>query len=323
MSIVGDAPYNMQPLNTLIRGRGRGSNKRQEDVRQRDLENMYQRILGEMSVGRFKWSGTEQTRIDRRWLEMQLYLSSLALVVRDDGKCIKVPSRPNRVGTNKVIVLAATPSGYKNVNDNPLSFTAYGPYYQGSFVQARDAVAVWGNAFRVPDTSIVNLYAWKLARLDRTIEINSDATRRTKILAVDEEGQLSAANIQNQIDQGLAVIGVTKNALEELNFETIDLGVDPKSIAELSILRGRIWSECMGLLGVNNSNQDKKERLVESEVSANDDQVDAIRRANLNARQWAAEQMREKFTELKNVTVEYHSGPPVSMPTLDETIGAE
>lgn len=319
--IAGDMPFHLQPLHQAIRGRRRG-HQRQEDARQRDLQDMYRLTLGEMAVGRFKWTGTEKTRMDLRYLEMRLYLASLALVVRDDGNSIRIPSKPNRVGSGKIVALAATPSGVRNVMDNPVSYTTYGPYYQGSFVQARDCVPVWGNMFRVPDTRIVELYSWKLARLDRTIEINADATRRTKLLAVDEAGQLSAANIQNQIEQGLAVIGVTADALEKLNFDVIDLGVDPKSISELSILRGRLWSECMGLLGVNNANQDKKERMVADEVGANDDQVDAIRRASLNAREYAAEQMRNKFSELAHVKVEYHDGSAMPMPTLDETLGS-
>lgn len=319
--IAGDMPYNLQPLNTLIRGhRGKGVNR--VDQRQLELQDMYRRILGEMAVGRFKWTGTQNTRIDLRYLEMRLYLSALAVIVRDDGENVRIPSRQNRIGSGKIVALAATPSGERNVIDNPKSFTTYGPFYQGGFVQARDCVPVWGNAFRIPDTSIVELYSWKLARLDRTIEINADNTRRPKFLAVDEEGQLSAANIQDQIDRGMAVIGISANAMDDFRMETVDLGVTPKSIEELSVLRGRIWSECMGLLGVNNSNQDKKERLVEAEVGANDDQIDAIRRSNLNARQYAAEAMRKKYTELVNVQVTYHDGAPVSMPTLDETIGA-
>lgn len=313
-------PFHIQALNAKIRGRR--APRRPEDRRQIELEQMYQRILGEMAVGRFKWDGLSDTRMDRRWMEMQLYLSSLCLVTRDDGNILKIPARPNRVGSGKLVSLAATPSGVRNVVDNPLSYTVYGPYYQGGFVQARDAVPIWGNAFRVPDTSIVNLYAWKLARLDRTIEINADHTRHTKFLAVSEEGQMSAANIQNQIEQGLSVIGVSPEAFEDMKMEVQDLGITPKSIEELSVLRGREWSTCMGLMGINNSNQDKKERLVESEVNANDDQVDAIRRSNLNARQYAADLLREKYSELQDISVCYHNSTPVPMPTLDETLGA-
>jgi len=319
---MGNMPFHLQPLNKAIRGfNPKGA--RAEDIRQRELQDMYERALGGICVNRHKWTGLEQTRIDKRYLEMRLYLDGLAVVVRDDGSKIRLHNRPGRVGTNKIVCLAATPGSTKNLNDNPVSFTTYGPYYNGGFVQARDCVPVWTNSFRVPDTTIVKLFAFSLARIDRTIEINTDNTRRPKFVAVSENAQYSAANIQNQIEQGMSVIGVSPETFDEIKMETIDLGVDVRSIEALSIERTRLWSRAMGLLGVNNANQDKKERLVESEVSANDDQVDAIRRDNLAARELAAELMRERYADMADVKVVYNDGieKEAEEPSLDLTLG--
>jgi hypothetical protein len=43
----------------------------------------------------------------------------------------------------------------------------------------------------------------------------------------------------------------------------------------------------MGYLGIDNANQDKKERLVADEVDANDSQTSLMRNVNLQARQEA------------------------------------
>jgi len=48
-------------------------------------------------------------------------------------------------------------------------------------------------------------------------------------------------------------------------------------------------------LGLNNANQDKKERLVTDEVSANDEQVMASRNIHLKARKTAADKINKMF----------------------------
>lgn len=68
-------------------------------------------------------------------------------------------------------------------------------------------------------------------------------------------------------------------------------------------MRNRVWNECMTLLGIENSNQDKKERQLVDEINANDDQVNYMRAVNLNARQAAAEAINKMFN--LSVSVDY------------------
>lgn len=87
--------------------------------------------------------------------------------------------------------------------------------------------------------------------------------------------------------------------------EALDLGVNPDAYDKLSILRTRVWNELMTLLGIDSANQDKKERLVASEVSANDSQTDSFRYVNLNARRQACDAI--KLVWGYDVTVEYNA----------------
>jgi hypothetical protein len=61
----------------------------------------------------------------------------------------------------------------------------------------------------------------------------------------------------------------------------------------------------MGLLGIDNANQDKKERLVEAEVGANDAQTDSLRFVALQARQQGIEHVNKTFG--LNITVDYNT----------------
>lgn len=286
-----------------VYGRRRGyqrNNPAQND--EQILQGMYQRILGELAMNRFKWTGFPET-VDLRFLEMQLHMNGLIVVFRDLGN-------KNRPGTNKIMALRGSPSGQLTMMDNPVAFTLTGPgmeqHFQGVQLSSRICVPIWPNYFRSTDWDIIETYSRKLAKIDRTIEINLDSARRTKVLVYDENTRLSGENLNRQIDEGQASVRVKYDISSMIT--ALDLGVDPKSIETLSVVRARLWGEAMALLGINGANQDKKERLVEAEVGANDDQVDNMRFVNLNARQAACMQMRRMFPEeLGNVWVEYRS----------------
>lgn len=281
--------------------------------RQGELEAMYQRILGELCMNRFEWKGFPDS-VDVRYLEMMLYFHALAVGFVDKN-------------TGRFMVLRGSPNGQKNLTDNPLGFTLTAPSSLSGkiprMISARNSVPIWANYFRSPDLDIVRNYAFKLAQIDRTIEININSARRTKVLVHNENQRLSAANINTQLDNGDSVIAVNA-PLGEL-IAAIDLGVHPDSIEKLSIVRGRLWNECMGLLGINNSNQDKKERLVAAEVGANDDQISATRRLNLNERQKAADLINKKYGKEMGfeVTVDFYKGEAPEAPTFDPNATGE
>lgn len=296
-------------------GRGRLSNN-QTNNRQTVLEAMYRRILGELAMNRFEWKGFEDTGVDTRYLEMMLYFHALSVVFKDGNK-IDTEGNVIKVGTGQIYALRGNPSGTRNLVDNPTHFTLTGSNFQGRRLSIAECVPIWGNYFRSPDLDIVAIYSHKLAELDRTIEINSKNARRNKVLTYSENTQLTAKNVNDMIDRGEASIPVNFQMGDMVT--ALDLGVDPKSIESLSVLRSRIWNECMGLLGINNSNQDKKERLVAAEVGANDDQIGSARRINLNARQEAARKINEMFD--LNVSVDYYSDMPTE--TVDPATNAE
>jgi hypothetical protein len=176
----------------------------------------------------------------------------------------------------------------------------------------------------------VSIYSEILSEIDQTIQVNAKNARRTKIIRVSEKSRLSFDNIQRQIDAGETFIKVLPE-LPSLTdaMEAIDLGIDPSSLMDISMLRSRVWNECMTLLGINNNaGADKKERLVSDEVSGNDDQVSVIRATNLKARQEAAAQIADQFgfdvevnyvTDLAAAPLEDGVQPPVDAGQLSAT----
>lgn len=262
------------------------------------IERMYMRVLTELAVNRFKWTGFPDS-VDIRFLEITLFYQALSIFYKDKRY-------------DKFFALRGGGTNWLNMLDNPVGFTVIGNNFVGMNVSATretanasKAIPIWANYLRIPDLDIVTVYARRLATIDRTVEINSENARMNKVLISGENQRLSIENINRQLDEGQNGIKIA-GPLQDLAFvQAVDMGVNPDSVEKLHILRTRWWNECMGLLGIDNANQDKKERLVSDEVGANDDQTSMMRYVNLNARQMAADAINAEFD--LNVKVEYHT----------------
>lgn len=287
-------------------------------TRESYIQRMYTRLLMEQAANRFKWNNLP-TEIDPRHLELLLLTYGVAIFY-DKPEDKKYPQ--------KYMVLQGYPSGQWNWQQNPISYTVAGAnlplILERQNLSAREVVPIWANYLRQGDLDIVQVYASKLANLDMSIEINSRNARRTRVVFANENQRLSHSNINRQIDEGDPVLFLDGEAFPEMQvpITNVDLGVDPDSIRELHVVRTRLWGECMGLLGIDFANTEKKERVQAAEVDANNSQVDAMRAVNLNARRDAAEQINRRYG--LNISVEYHittetsAAVPASM-SLSET----
>lgn len=279
-------------------GRQQRSNAGENRVNQ--FEQLYFTKLAELSMSRFEWKNLPES-IDARFIEYCLLFNGLVVVFKDRN-------------TDMIFAVRATPNGQLDMYDNPLHFTLAGRPFQGIQTKASNSVPIWPNNMRITDLNTIIVKASTLADIDRTIEINLRSARRTKILAYDENTRLSVENINRMVDNGDAVIPISSNLDIKTAIQSVDLGIHPDTIENLSIVRSRIWNETMGLLGINNSNQDKKERLVSDEVDANNDQVIMARESSLSAREKAADKINKMFG--LDISVSYSNVDP-SIPGMD------
>lgn len=242
-------------------------------------ENMYFRILSELSANRFKWTGLPPT-VDARFLELTLYRSALSVFFKHD-----------KFG---FLALPASGSGDFNMYNTPTSYTVTGNRFVSQKVLAKDCVPIWANALRIPETDTVLLYATRLAELDMTIEINARQMRRTYVVFAEENQRLSYENIMRQHDEGTPAIFGTQY-LDLAKIQVFPSAPNENAVLNLQVAKSKVWNECMTMLGINNANQDKRERLVAAEVGANDEQVDSTRDVSLRARQEAARRINQRF----------------------------
>lgn len=257
--------------------------------------------LAEMSMNRFEWVNLPDS-ISQRFLEKTMFFNGLAVFYKEQKY-------------DKYLALRASSQGRWNYQDDPTSYTVTGNGMINRILSVDECEPIWPNYLRFPDVMTVRLYASKLAQLDLTIEINSENARRNKVVVAPEHMRHSASQIDHQIQQGQPTLYVNQHIGDMVY--ALDLGVDPKTITELSILRQRLFSEAMTNLGIDNSNQDKRERLVASEVEANSQQVNAMKLVALNERKDACTRINTRYG--LNMSVDFKvEDPPITAEMVDE-----
>ena len=144
-----------------------------------------------------------------------------------------------------------------------------------------DAVLVKMNYnYRSPIMPIVYKYATMLADCDASIAVNLQNSKVTFIgLCTSKQQAQSMKLMYDMISRGEPAVFVKG---DQINAEQIFYNhVKENFIAgEVQILKRKIMSEFLTEIGVNNANTDKRERLTDNEVEANDSEI------QLNAGYW-------------------------------------
>lgn len=238
----------------------------------------YLNRLKEYALNMFEWINLPKT-VDARFIELVLF---------EEGKINFFEDK--LIG---FLALRVNESGKQNVYNE---FDKKYIYANNGFSRVRNlrnSVTIYNNYLRTPTYTTVNLYAIRLARVTRAIDLNIEAQKTPILITCPENQKLSLKNVYEQYKGNAPVIYTDS----EFNLDSIKvLKTDaPFVVDKLTLYKHDIWNEVMTFLGVNNSNQDKKERLVANEVDANDEQIEQARFNMLDARKDACKKINDMF----------------------------
>lgn len=228
----------------------------------------------------FKWENLPNG-MDEKWIERFLF---------NEGQCMFF--KDEKTG---FMVTKCTASGELNFYDEPTTLHPVATNYNDNKARTnnKDCVIIRNNDESIPTSPTIQLYALKLAEISRTIDINVNAQKTPVLILCSEKQKLTMKNVFKQWNGFEPVIYGDKN----LDIEGIkSLKIDaPIVFDKLQYQKHSVWNECMTFLGINNANQDKRERLVDDEVRANNDQIEHSALIMLKARERACEQINEIF----------------------------
>ena len=252
---------------------------------------------------RFKWNNLPNF-INEKWIERFLF---------NYGSCLFYEDK-----TKGFMVAKATPSNALNPYDEYTMFTPFGTNYMGEPLENyEECILIQNNDVLLPTSKTVQLYAYRLAEITRTIDVNVSAQKTPVVVLCNDKQKLTFKKVfQNVSDNEIAVFGDKNLDIDAIKALRIDA---PVVFDKLEIEKHNIWNECMTFLGFNNANQDKRERLVADEVSSNNEQVGASANVMLKSRQYACERINELFG--LNISVELREMPTPSLNCVEKEGG--
>ena len=108
-----------------------------------------------------------------------------------------------------------------------------------------------------------------------------------------EKQRLSLQNLFAQVDGFMPVCWADKD-LDLTGVDVLDT-VSPYVADKIQVVKHQIWNEALTYLGIENTNTDKKERMVSPEVMGNMGDVEAQRFTRLNSRKQFCKEVNEMF----------------------------
>jgi hypothetical protein len=255
------------------------------------LYKHYYNRLKSIALSMFEWKNLP-TSIDSRFLELQLFSKGCCLFSYDEiAECYVITTGQ----------LSGTYDIYNN-STKRIAIASNG-YYRNGLTKA-DSVIIYNNFLRESTSPDMEIFAYRLWECQRSINSNIMNQKFPYVILTTKAQELTAKNLFKKVQNNEPVVFADKSVFEENQFTLVPTQV-PYVADKLRIERHDIWDEAMSFLGIENSNTDKKERLVSSEVNGNAGSIESQRNSLLSARKQACEMINNIWG--LDTTVTYRS----------------
>lgn len=219
--------------------------------------------------------------IDSRWLALKLFeLGSVAFFYDSDA--------------DEYACMQYSCLGTYDCYGNPTKIRVWNSWTGYQRELGKDEfVIIWDNMLRI---NMYNAYvelAYRLWRIDGTIDTNCSAQKTPVIVQCSENERLTFKNLIANVDADNPYIAVGDN-LSLKDIKALQLGA-PLVAPQLLEVQQTLYNRGNALLGITSVIVQKKERMVKSEVDTANADALANRRSRTMARDYASEQIKEIF----------------------------
>lgn len=241
-------------------------------------KDYYYNRLKEIAISCFEWKNVPDT-VNIRYLEMVLFEQGWADFFKDD--------------VMGFLALNATLQGQLNVYREPNETRAFASNGYNKKLNSENSVVIYNNMLHTNSVDACEMFAMRLANIDRTIDININAQKTPVLIKSSENERLSMQNLYMQYDGNMPFI-FGSDQLQADNFTVLKTDA-PFVGQQLYELKTNIWNEALTFLGIANVNITKRERLVSDEVNRSQGGSIASRFSRLDMRKEACEKINKMF----------------------------
>lgn len=261
-----------------LTGRRRKTEFAESALRNRIAHDQYLERLTELAIAMFDWQNLPDT-VDPRYMELALFSEGMSVFFVDD--------------VMGFLCLKCMPDAPLNVYEIPMGRTAYAVNGYQKRLNDESSVIIYNNMLHTNSVVMVEMFATRLAELDRIIEVNVRAQKTPVLVQGSETQRLTLKNVYKEYDGNAPVIYGDKNL--DINSLKV-LKTDAPYIADrLYQLKTQIWNEALTYLGISNMNIQKKERLISDEAIRSQGGTIASRYSRLESRREAADKINAMF----------------------------
>lgn len=242
------------------------------------FEEMFNRFSN-IAITRYEWFGLPQS-VNERFLNETLYLFGNAVFFKDEN-----------LG---YLALPCTIADKFNIYYNPVNVHAYSFNYnkdlkEGEFVYIRN------NPTATPTAISVVEWCTRMSDTIRTIDVLCKKMKQPFVIICDEKQRQTYLNLIKQIkDNEMLILGVRDYDIKSSMIDIKDTRIDT-DLARLWEVYHNYENLLFTALGINSSNQSKRERLITDEVNANNMVVEMSVEQNIKELQAACEDINRIF----------------------------
>lgn len=239
-----------------------------------------------LATSLFTWKGLDDIAGTgaSRFLEQSLYDNGRACFVKDE-----------KLG---FMVLNVNPSDKLNTYMLPTRVNAWSIGYNKNY-NFDDIVYIMNNELQKPTVASLELFAYRLYDTERIIDTNLNAMRTPVLIEGDAKTILTLKNVYMQYSGNTPFIFGNKqfDISNKLNVLKTDA---PYLVDKLDIHKHQIFNDALTVLGIDNANTDKKERLITNEVESNEQLVKYYLNCWYKTRKKACDEINKKFFNDEN-----------------------
>lgn len=212
----------------------------------------------------------------------------LEQVLYEDGRACFV--KDNKLG---FMTLRVQPNSKYNVYNLPIKVIATSFEYNKEF-NFNDIVYIKNNVLQKPTFASLQLFAYRLYNTERTIDVNLNAQKTPVLIEGDTKTILTLKNVYLKYSGNTPFIFGNKqfDISNKLNVLKTDA---PYLIDKLDVHKHQIFNDALTVLGIDNANTDKKERLITNEVESNEQLVNYYLNCWYKTRKDACDEINNKF----------------------------